>query len=172
MMKQKNIPWLGALVDSAFNTLPVLSVVNFLSIIVVLYATIRPQLLVWAPWMGVWTFFGMMCGVGLVIMVLIYIFVLPSLWTFRGKQMFGFESQIIDKLKVLQEAIDKMEGDRTKIVGGVQYRDIEGQRWGYHQNCLSKEHAQTVIEALEKKGHKARIMPCISGEYGVWRQLT
>ena len=171
-MKQRNIPGLGAVVESAFNTLPVLSAINFLSILAVLYASVREYLIAWVPWVNVWSFFGIMCGVGLMLMGIVYVFVLPSLWAFRGRQMFEHESQIMDKLEVLQEAVDKMEDDRAKITGGVQYRDIDGHRWGYHQNCLSEEHALTVIKTLENRGYKARIMPCISGEFGVWRQLT
>ena len=170
-MKQRNIPGLGAVVESAFNTLPVLSAINFLSILAVLYASVREYLIDWVPWINVWSFFGIMCGVGLVLMAIVYIFVLPSLWAFRGKQMFEHESQIMDKLEALQKTVDEIDGKGAKAMDTFQHKDIGGHRWGYQQNCLSEEHAQTVVKALEKRGYQARIMPCLLGEYGVWRLI-
>ena len=112
MMKQKNIPWMGAIVESAFNTLPVLSGINFISIVIVLYANIQPQLAVLVPWMNIWVFLLVMCGVGVLLMSLVYVFVLPSLWSFRGRQMFQYESDLVKKIDTLQETVDKLIADK------------------------------------------------------------
>jgi lipid A disaccharide synthetase len=42
-------------------------------------------------------------------MVLIYKFVLPSVWTFRQKQMFGYESKLLDEIEKLRKDIEKMK---------------------------------------------------------------
>lgn len=108
-LKQKNIPWLGAIVESLFTSLPVLSIINFLAVITVLYATVREYLLVWIPWMTIWIFVGAMFILVMFLMMCIYKFVLPSLWTFRGKQLYGFESELFNEVKSLREQMLSIE---------------------------------------------------------------
>ena len=52
-IRQVNIPWVGALVESLFNALPFLSILisvfNFFSIIVVLYSNMKPYLTEYIP---------------------------------------------------------------------------------------------------------------------------
>lgn len=108
-IKQKNVPYLGALVDSLYTSLPILSIINFLSIITILYATIHEYLLGWAPWLSLWIFVGLLGIATTSTMVLIYIFVLPSVWTFRNKQMFGYESKVIDLLEKLEKMLEEKE---------------------------------------------------------------
>lgn len=108
-LKQVNIPWVGAITESLFNSLPLLSVINFLSIVTVLYTSIRPYLLVWAPWFTLWWFVGIAAGATLIVMCLIYFFVLPSLWTFRNKQMNSFESDVMKELKELRKEVQELK---------------------------------------------------------------
>ena len=108
LLKQYHIPRVGAIVDSLYTSLPILSIINFLSILTVLYATTREYLDIWAPWLTFWMFVGFLGSLTLLTMIVIYKFVLPSVWTFRQKQMFGYESQIIDELKALKEEIRQL----------------------------------------------------------------
>jgi cytidyltransferase-like protein len=88
-MKQHNIPWLGAFMEAFFVTLPLLGIINFWAIITVLYTNIRPYLLLHMPWVTLWLFVVALTVIGIVGMFLVYKFVLPSVWSFRGKQMLG-----------------------------------------------------------------------------------
>lgn len=109
MIKQKNIPWLGAFVEALYNSLPILSIINFLSILTVLYATTKPYLLEYAPWLTIWMFISFLVVLTFLVMFLTYKFVLPSIWTFRGKQMFGYESQVKDQLDKILRKLEEIE---------------------------------------------------------------
>ncbi len=111
-MKQRNIPWLGALIDSLYTTLPILSIVNFLSITTVLYVTIKENLLPWAPWLEFWMFVAIMSAWLAILMVLMYIFVLPSLWTFRNKQMNMFESDVLKEIRELRKEVQELREEK------------------------------------------------------------
>lgn len=107
-MKQKNLPWVGAVTDSLFTALPILSIINFLSIITVLYATIREYLFKWVPWLSFPWFLAILVVATLIMMVGTYLFVLPSLWTFRNKQMNSFESEILKEIKELRDELKEV----------------------------------------------------------------
>ena len=108
-MKQRNIPWLGALVDSLYISLPVLSFVNFFAILTVLYANIHPFLQEYLPWLRFWMFLAIIGVLATILALLVYKFVIPSLWTYRSKQMFMHESEITAKLDELIGKVDGLE---------------------------------------------------------------
>jgi len=110
-MEQKNIPWLGALVDALYVSLPILSFVNFLAILTVLYTNIHPYLQEYLPWLRFWVFLIIVGILATVLAILVYKFVVPSLWTYRSKQMFTHESEITNKLNQL---IGKVNGREKK----------------------------------------------------------
>ena len=115
LLKQKRIPGLGALVDSLYTSLPVLSIINFLSILTVLYASIKSDLAQWVPWLTFWVFLVLLCALTATMMVLVYKFVLPSVWTFRQKQMFSFESEVLDEIKGLRKEIKNLKGGKDDV---------------------------------------------------------
>ena len=108
--KQKHIPGVGALIDSLFSCLPFLSFINFVFISIVVYAEIHPYLKTYIPWVQMWMFLLFLTIATVLMMLMVYKFVLPSLWAFRGKQMFGFESDVLDELKKINERLNKMKG--------------------------------------------------------------
>lgn len=112
-LKQKRVRGLGAVVDSLYTSLPVLSIFNFASILIVLYNQIRPYLLEHVPWMKVWLFFLIMAAIVTALVALVYKFVIPSVWHFRQNQMFTNESGIAQKV----DRICKKLGieDETKV---------------------------------------------------------
>lgn len=114
-MRQRNIPWLGVLVDSLYTSLPILSIINFLSIMTVLYVEIKENLLPWAPWLEFWMFVAGMSVWVVIMMALMYLFVLPSLWTFRNKQMNMFESDVLKEVRELRKEIGKLKGEQTSL---------------------------------------------------------
>lgn len=112
--RQRNIPWLGKFVDSLYTSLPVLSIVNFISIITVLYATTREYLVTVAPWLTIGWF---VLGIGLLVigtMTCIYTFVIPSLWTWRSKMMHGWESQVVRELRELKKEVQELKEEQGR----------------------------------------------------------
>lgn len=105
-MKQYHIPWLGPIVDSLYTALPILSIINFLSIITVLYVSIKENLLPWAPWVEFWMFMVGVFILTITLMGLIYVWVLPSLWTFRNKQMNQYESDVLKEIRALKTDLE------------------------------------------------------------------
>ena len=117
-IKQRNIPWLGALVDSLYTSLPILSIINFLSILTVLYATTREYLVEWVPWLTYSMFLGFLVILTLCVMVFIYKFVIPSIWTFRGKQLYGFESELMQEVRELRKEVEGLKEDLQRKENG------------------------------------------------------
>ena len=107
---QKNIPWLGKIVDSLYTTLPILSIINFLSIITVLYATISKQLIRYVPFLNFINFLFCIALLTLFTMIMVYKFVLPSLWKFRGEQMMNENKKIdslVEEIGKLRKAVEQ-----------------------------------------------------------------
>ena len=96
-MRQRNIPGVGAFIESLFTCLPILGIINFIFIAIVLYTDIQPYLLVHMPWIKLWIFMLALTFLVGGMMILVYKFVLPSLWAFRGRQMFGKETRENDE---------------------------------------------------------------------------
>jgi len=113
IIKQRNIPWLGALMEALYTALPILSIINFLSIITVLYATVEKNLLELAPWLNFGWFVAILTAIALVTMFFVYKFVVPSLWTFRNKQMNMFESDILKEIKELRKEIKELKDGKA-----------------------------------------------------------
>jgi hypothetical protein len=111
MIKQKNIPWLGGFIEALFNALPFLSIINFLSIIVVLYENTKVWLVHYMPWLNLWSFVAIMTIVVLLMIYLVYKYVLSSLWAFRGKQMFQNENDIIERLDRIEKMLNADSGN-------------------------------------------------------------
>jgi len=139
LSKQKNILWLGAFTDSLFATLPLLSVINFLSIQTVLYANVKEYILPWAPWLTFVWFIALMVLITLGAMVLVYKFVIPSLWVWRGSQLYGHQSILMDEIKGLRAKMDERE----------KAREMEAQRFTTAVQSLSEE-VQFLREELAK----------------------
>jgi len=111
VFKQYNIPWMGVLIESLYTALPLLSIINFLSIITVLYSTIKENLLPFAPWITFGHFVLFMTILVLTLMTIMYFFVVPSLWTFRAKQMNKFESDVLEEINALREDLGLKRGE-------------------------------------------------------------
>ena len=129
-IKQKNVTWLGILIESLYTALPILSIVNFLAILTVLYANVHPYLQEYAPWLRFWAFLIILGILTTVSIVLVYKFVVPSLWAFRSKQMFEHESEITNKLNELNrklEEVDKKISNTSK------------EQWRCFTECLRKQ---------------------------------
>ena len=115
-MKQRNIPGLGAFMESFFVTLPILGIINFWAIITVLYANVQPYLLQHAPWMNLWIFVGLLTLIGITGMIIVYKFVLSSVWSFRGKQMLDKDNLALGTSNKRLDEIKKELGELKKEI--------------------------------------------------------
>jgi len=112
-MKQRNIKWVGGLVESIFSTLPFLGIWNYIAIAIVLYTNVYPYLVQYFPWVKLWIFLLCLIGVGIIGMFIMYKFVLPSLWAFRGKQMFQRDGELQNLMQKLNDKLEEEEMSDT-----------------------------------------------------------
>lgn len=89
-IEQKNIPWLGKVIDSFVTSLPLLSLINTVSVLTIMWnTTISPFAKLYFPWFTAPYYFTVVV-VGLsVAMFIVYKYVLPSVWAYRGTLMKG-----------------------------------------------------------------------------------
>lgn len=106
---QKRIFGLGELYESFIVALPVISAVQFISVLAILYSEIKPYLLAHMPWITILHFLGFLTIILLIAMLLVYKYLLPSVWTFRGNQMFRFDSEVKDKLDEILKKLKEEE---------------------------------------------------------------
>ncbi len=108
LLKQHKVPWVGGLKEMLAQTAFYVSMINFVLIAVVAYSTtLRVFILDWIPWFKLWMFLGGLVIIVLVVMVLEYKYIAPSLYSFRSKQMFEHESKITDALKRIEGHLEK-----------------------------------------------------------------
>ena len=113
--KQKNLPWIGPLKDIVMSTVFYISIINFILIsVTAYYTTLRPFLLIYAPWFKIWMWLSLLVGIVLVMMVLEYKFVYASWYTFRNKQEATHENLIIKRIDELEKKL------------GLPRKDIDG----------------------------------------------
>ena len=116
LLKQRNIPMLGAVIDTFISSMPLMSVINFASIGVILYMTsIQPFAEKRMPWLTMPVFILILMVGTALLMVIVYKFVLPSVWTFRGRQMFGYDNSVSNKLDDIVERLGKLEERNGKV---------------------------------------------------------
>ena len=114
--KQRNMKFVGPLLESFFTSLPFISVIETGSVVVVLYESIRKYL---PAWVSLWDFIGMMVFWALLIMLGTYLFVLKPLWTYRGRQMTGINEKldtVTKQLADVTERLDKMTAEKAEKV--------------------------------------------------------
>jgi hypothetical protein len=107
--KQKKIPLLGEVTDVIFTSLPILSVINFVSILTVLYYDVNPYLKAHLPWLNFWWFLVFLVVGSAVIMLVVYKFVLPSLWTFRSNQMLNGKEDLAGRLDNIEALLKEIK---------------------------------------------------------------
>ena len=112
-IKQRKIIGLGELYESFITALPVLSAVQFISVLAVLYNQLQPSLVSIFPWITLIRFLVVISVIMIGVMVLVYRFLIPSIWTFRGKQLYGFESTLMEEVKNLREDIKGLKEEKN-----------------------------------------------------------
>lgn len=111
LLKQHEIRWFGSIVDSILSTLPFISIYSGISITIILYAQVKDYLLNIFPWMTLGVFFVLILVVFTIVALLVYKYVIPSIWGFRSRQMSHLEKKIDEIAKKLN--INEKKDDNT-----------------------------------------------------------
>ena len=111
VLKQYKVPWIGGMKDLLGQLVLYVSMFNFALIVVTAYnTTIREYIIVWIPGFQLWMLFAILILIIVVLMIIEYKFIVPSLYQFRTNQMFKHESEIIDALNDIKKRLDEIEG--------------------------------------------------------------
>ena len=89
IFKQKEITGLGAVLDSIFMSVSFYSLINTLSTSLILWTvTISPWAKIHLTWLSAPLFFGVAIPVfGLIPPIMVFKYIIPSVWAFRARQM-------------------------------------------------------------------------------------
>ena len=112
VFRQKRIPLLGELVDSVFTAMPILSLVSLVSTMIILYEVVKDYFVDIAPWLTIFHFFGGVAIVFVPVLLVVYKFIIPSVWHFRSTQMGHLEKKmdsVSDDLIEIKKALKKKE---------------------------------------------------------------
>ena len=109
MFKQKRIKYLGELVDSIFTAMPALSAFSLASTIIILYEVTKEYILNLLPWMNVLYFMFALAIIFLPILLVVFKYVIPSVWHFRSTQMSHLDEKINEVNKELNEVNKKLD---------------------------------------------------------------
>ena len=99
------IPWLGVIVESLYTSLPILSILNFVSIVTMLYTS---TIIKYVPWLSFWMFITILGMTVLCVMLIVWRFVVPSLWAYRSSQMKELTDSMKAQGKMIEELIKKV----------------------------------------------------------------
>lgn len=110
---QKKIIGIGELYESFITSLPFLSAIQFISILALLYNQLKPYMIGIFPDITLFKFLVIITLIMLGVMVLVYKFLIPSLWVFRGKQLYGFESELLKEVKDLRKEIADLRKEKN-----------------------------------------------------------
>ena len=113
LLKRKKLPFLGEFTDAFFTTLPFFGMYSTLSLTIILYAQTKDWLLIWFPWINLWTFMLVVGSALVIALLLAYKYIVPSLWDSRSKQMSHLEQKLDMISKKLNE-LDKKISNTSK----------------------------------------------------------
>lgn len=112
LRKQKSYPWIGGVKETLAQVMFWGTIVNSLMVAGTFYYTTLRFIAAWLPF---WAFVGFAVVVVAIAYVIEYKFIVPSIWAFRSKQMMGFDTQVLDKLDAIQNAVDGNHAPRCVV---------------------------------------------------------
>jgi hypothetical protein len=117
--KQRNVKWLGALVESLYTALPALSIVNFFMIAIAVYEPISAFV---SPVLPGFNFSWFVVAIGamtLIATIVTYVIIVPSLNTFRFNQMNKFDSPVLREIEKLRSELAAIGDNGNVSKGGL-----------------------------------------------------
>jgi len=79
-IRQRILPGIGPIYDAFVTSLPFLSAIQFLTILALFYENIKDYLVPIFPWITFTMFIATAASILVGIMILVYKFLLPSVW--------------------------------------------------------------------------------------------
>ena len=114
--KQKTMPWIGEFKETLSQALWWGTIVNFVMLAATFYYTTLRY--IW-PWFDLPKFVAAIMIGAVVIYIIEYKWIVPSIWAFRGKQMFDKESQLMSRLDAIDKKLD------TVLSNGKEEKETE-----------------------------------------------
>ena len=109
--------YIGGLIDTYGKAATVVSAVQFLMLIIILYTTsAKPYIEQYVPWL---TFPMYLCCAftgGILMMAIARVFIVPSSYTFFNKQIWGHTNPIRNKLEDMERNQERLERNQSKIM--------------------------------------------------------
>ena len=102
LFSQRTIPWIGGFKETLAQVAFWISMINFVQVGAILYYTTLRHTV---PWFSLWMFVSATLVFIIIGLVVEYKYIVPSIWAFRGKQMFNYESEITERLKRIEEKL-------------------------------------------------------------------
>ncbi len=114
---QGTVPWIGEFKETLAQVLWWGTIVNFAMIAITFYFTTLRFIV---PWFEPWMFIVAVAVGTVVIYVVEYKFIVPSIWAFRSRQMTENDSQVTDRLDRIERMVMKgnPNGIRVAVSGG------------------------------------------------------
>ena len=94
IFKQRRIRFLGELVDTIFTAMPAFSAYSIVAQTFILYELTKDYIQNVLPWLNVLYFILWLGLLFLPLMLVVYKFIIPSIWHFRSTQMQHLENKI------------------------------------------------------------------------------
>ena len=111
LFAQRRIRFLGELVDTIFTSMPAFSAYSIVAQTFILYELTKDYIQNVLPWMNVLYFILLLGLLFLPLMLVVYKFIIPSVWHFRSTQMQHLEDKIDAIAAELGIDFDKKETD-------------------------------------------------------------
>ena len=108
MFKQRRVKFLGEVVDTVFTAMPFFSAYSILSTTIILYEMTKEYIQNLLPWMNVLWFLLLLGLLFLPVMLVVYKYIIPSVWQFRSTQMGHLEG----KIDALAAQIEELGGQK------------------------------------------------------------
>ncbi|KKL99111.1 hypothetical protein LCGC14_1817740 [marine sediment metagenome] len=111
MFKQRRVRFLGEFIDTIFTSMPFFSAYTILSTTIILYEMTKEYIQNLLPWMNVLWFMLILGLLFLPVMLVVYKYIIPSVWHFRSTQMQHLEGKIDDLSKQIEELKEQKDAE-------------------------------------------------------------
>ena len=118
LFKQRRIRFLGEVVDTIFTAMPALSAYSIVTTTIIMYELTKEYIQNLLPWMNVFYFVLFLVILFIPIMLVVYKYIIPSVWHFRSTQMQHLEDKI-DALSAQIAGLKERKDEVTRIKPAV-----------------------------------------------------
>lgn len=113
LFRQRRIRFLGEFVDTIFTAMPALSAYSIVTTTIIMYELTKEYIQNVIPWMNVLYFVLFLVLLFIPIMLVVYKYIIPSIWHFRSTQMQHLEDKIDGLSTQIAELKDQKKLEET-----------------------------------------------------------